>query len=436
MRFIVIGSVLVCIAISFKIDLPHVNCNVDGTVQTGWEPIRDLFQKTFQDNRDLGASLAVYHQGELVVNLWGGWFDKQKTKPYDNDTLQLVFSTSKGLVAMAVALCVQRGLLNYTDMVIKYWPEYGQCGKENTTVADIMSHRAGLPALRNTNLSIHEYLNWCSVIDKLEKQEPYWIPGTQHGYHPYTYGWLAGELVRRVDIQKRTLGQFVTDEIAKQTQSEFYIGLPEENEHRVSPIVIKDFGNHVFDVETNSLLQETLLPYSELDKFNDPKVHQAEIPAANGITNARSLARIYASLIGDLDTSKRLLNEMVLKQATKSNTPENEPDQVLMHIPTMFGMGFMTYGSVFNVMGPGTFGHNAAVIVSMAVVVISSALVIIFVAVVISVAVVVVVVFMLVIAVLIAVLSSIVVFMIVVIVVVVAMVVIISEVKGILKLRK
>ncbi|CAF3527700.1 unnamed protein product, partial [Rotaria sp. Silwood2] len=178
MLFILIGSVFACLAISFQVDLPDFNWNVGGIVKKDWEPLRDLFQQNFQDNVDLGASLAFYYRKKLVVNLWGGWFDKQKTKPYDNNTLQLIFSTSKGLVAMAIAFCVQRGLLNYTDKVIKYWPEYGQNGKENTTVADIMSHRAGLPALRNSNMSIREYLDWYSVIYKLEKQEPYWVPGT------------------------------------------------------------------------------------------------------------------------------------------------------------------------------------------------------------------------------------------------------------------
>ncbi|CAF4885251.1 unnamed protein product, partial [Rotaria sp. Silwood2] len=159
-----------------------------------------------------------------------------------------------------------------------------------------MPHRAGLPALRNSNMSIREYLDWYSVIYKLEKQEPYWVPGTQHGYHAYTYGWLAGELVRRVDIKKRTLGQFITDEIAKPTQSEFYIGLPGDYESRVSPIVTKALEKQMFNLTTDSLFQQTLLPFSELNYFNDPIVHQAEIPAANGITNARSIARIYASL--------------------------------------------------------------------------------------------------------------------------------------------
>ncbi|CAF5069440.1 unnamed protein product, partial [Rotaria sp. Silwood1] len=144
--------------------------------------------------RDLGASIAVYYQGKLVVDLWGGWFDQARTKPYDNDTLQLVFSTSKGLVAVAVALCVQQGLLDYPALVTKYWPEYGQNGKENTTVADILSHRAGLP---NAPPYFEEYLNWTGMIHTLEQQHPLWPPGTTHGYHGLTYGWLAGELVRR-----------------------------------------------------------------------------------------------------------------------------------------------------------------------------------------------------------------------------------------------
>lgn len=358
MRFTLISIAAVSLIIRFTIDSADADCNVGGTVQKGWESLRYLFQKNFEENRDLGASLAIYHQGRLIVNLWGGWFNQEKTRPYNNDTLQVVFSTSKGLVAIAMALCVQRGLLNYSDLVIEHWPEYGQCGKENTTVADIMSHRAGLPAVRNSNRSVDEYLDWYALIHKLEKQEPYWIPGTQHGYHAFTYGWLVGELIRRVDKKQRTVGQFIRDEIARQTQSEFYIGLPEKYEHRVSPFVSKVIEKPTLKMEVDSLLLQTLISFQELDKFNDPIVHRAEIPAANGITNAQSIARIYASLINNLDTSERLLNEIILNQAIKSNTPENEPDQVLNRIATKFGMGFLTYGPTFNLLGPGTFGHN------------------------------------------------------------------------------
>ncbi len=131
--------------VSTVICFNDVDYNIRGTTATGWEPVRDLFKQNFAQGLDTGASVAIYHQSLLVVDLSGGWFDLSRTEPYDNDTLQIVFSTSKGAVAAAAALCVQQGLLEYSALVTKYWPEYGQNGKENTTVADVLSHRAGLP---------------------------------------------------------------------------------------------------------------------------------------------------------------------------------------------------------------------------------------------------------------------------------------------------
>ncbi|CAF1444215.1 unnamed protein product [Adineta ricciae] len=311
--------------------------NIDGTTANGWEFVRELFQKNFVDERDLGASLAVYHQGNLVVDLRGGWFDKLKSKSYDNNTLQLVFSTTKGLVAAAVALCVQRGLLDYSELVTNYWPEYGQNGKENTTVADILSHRAGLPFDFSP---FDDYLNWTLMISKLEQSQPVWKPGTAHGYHALTYGWLAGELVRRVDPKNRTLGEFIRDEIAKPLQIEFYVGLPSEQEYRVSPL----------DFKPNQ---------TSYDDFNKNNTHRAEIPAANGITNARSLARLYAGLIGNVENNhyQRILTEDILKRAIKSNTPSHEIDFVL-NVTTTFAMGFFLLDNVFPSLGAGVFGHQ------------------------------------------------------------------------------
>jgi CubicO group peptidase (beta-lactamase class C family) len=220
--------------------------------------------------------------------------------------------------------------------VTKYWPEYQQNGKENTTVADILSHRAGLPDV--SFLPFEQYRDWTAMIHTLESQKPLWPPGTMHGYHALTYGWLAGELVRRVDPMKRTLGQFIRDEIAKPLDIEFYIGLPSEHLHRVSPL----------DSENITL-----------DDFKDNRTYQAEIPAANGITNARSVARFYASLIGDSEDNKykRILNEEILKQATKSNTPAKEID-VVLNLTTKFGMGFSLLDEVFPSLGPVVFGHS------------------------------------------------------------------------------
>lgn len=319
--------------------------NIDGITNKGWEFVHDLFKENFVEQRDLGASIAIYHQGKLVVDLSGGWFDRSFTKQYDNNTLQLVFSTTKGLVAIAAALCVEKGLLDYSELVTKYWPEYRQNGKENTTVADILSHRAGLPVELGSN---EDMLNWTTMIHLLEQQQPLWPPGTAHSYHALTYGWLAGELIRRVDPKKRTVGQFIKDEIADPLGIEFYVGLPLEENSRVSPLTL--------DLESLRTMNDSMQDLYTF--YNDIRLRQAEIPAANGITNARSIAKLYASLIMDLNDGKqkRFLDATILKQATKSNTPKDELD-FIAQVPSSFGMGFMILDQAAPFFKSEIFGH-------------------------------------------------------------------------------
>ncbi|CAF1197938.1 unnamed protein product [Rotaria sordida] len=323
-----------------------VDYNIRGTIKPGWEFVRDLFRENFVQDRDLGASVAAYYQGSLAFKLGGGWFDQSRTKPYDIDTLQLVFSTSKGFVAAAVALAVQRGLLDYSALVTRYWPEYGQNGKENTTVADIMSHRAGLPDISEP---FEQFLNWTAMIHTLEQMAPLWPPGSAHGYHALTYGWLAGELIRRVDPKKRSLGQFIQEEISDLINLELFIGLPINQEYRVSPLELSE--NIKQNINESDLV--------EIDLFNEPRTHRAEIPAANGIATAWSIARLYSALNTDLDDGKykRILNEDILKLATRSNTPEDEIDLVL-EVKSSFGMGFSLFHDAFSEFGPGIFGHG------------------------------------------------------------------------------
>jgi CubicO group peptidase (beta-lactamase class C family) len=320
--------------------------NIYGTTAHGWEFVQDLFMENFVEQHDLGAAIAIYHQDRLVVNLKGGWFDESQTMPYDNETLQLVFSTTKGVVAIAAALCVQQNLLDYSALVTKYWPEYGQNRKENTTVADILSHRAGLPYVSSP---ISQYANWTAMIHTLEEQQPLWVPGTTHGYHAVTYGWLVGELVRRVDPKKRSFGQFIKDEIATRTQIEFYIGLPSDIQYRVSPVVPQ--------LDVKNILNETMLTLFNV--WNDPMIHQAEIPAAIGISNAWSIARLYAALIGNLENTleQPLLNDKTIKLATKSNTPSNEIDLVFQYYSS-FSMGFHRFDHALPDFGPDVFGHH------------------------------------------------------------------------------
>jgi CubicO group peptidase (beta-lactamase class C family) len=235
------------------------NNNIHGYIAPGWENVRSTFEQNLVDGLDIGASLCVYHQGECVVDLCGGWKDAQMNKEqYTSDTLQLVFSVSKGVMAAAIALCVERGWLDYEAPVAQYWPEFAANGKQvgnagksiffslilnvdyfsrrkNITVGELLSHRAGLPCV-DEQLTLDDVCNWSRMTSLLAAQKPYWEPGTTHGYHAVTLGFLGGELIRRVDPRHRSCGQFIRDEL----DSEFYVGVPSDDiEARVAPLIRK-----------------------------------------------------------------------------------------------------------------------------------------------------------------------------------------------------
>ena len=339
-----------------------------GTVAPGWEPVREAFDRNLESGREVGAAVAVYHHGVPVVELAGGSFDEAGTAPYTADTLQLVFSTTKGLTAIAVALCVQRGLLDYDARVTDYWPEFAANGKGDVTVAQLLSHQAGL-AIVDGALTIHEVADWDHMAGLLAAQTPYWEPGTGHGYHAVTFGWLAGELVRRVDPKGRSLGTFVAEEVAAPVGAEAWIGLPPEQDARVSPLVTEPPST---DPAIRAVMQQFMGPDTPAGRalflngafspgdpvWNSPDFHRAEIPAANGISRAASLARIYSACVDEVD-GVRLLEPATVQSASATVTPDGEPDRVLV-FPTTFGMGFMTSGPFTPMLGPGSFGHAGA----------------------------------------------------------------------------
>jgi len=339
-----------------------------GTVVPGWEPVRDAFEANLASGREVGAAVAVYHHGLPVVELVGGSFDDSGAVPYSSDTLQLIFSTTKGLTAIAVALCAQRGLLDYRARVADYWPEFASSGKDAITVAQLLSHQAGLPAVDGP-LTIDEVVDWDHMVRVLGEQAPLWEPGTGHGYHAVTFGWLAGELVRRVDPKGRSLGVFVAEEVAAPVGAEAWIGLPPEQDARVSPLVSEPPST---DPAIVAVMQQFMGPdtlagralflngaFSPGDPvWNSPDFHRAEIPAANGISTAASLARIYSACVDDVD-GVRLLEPDTVRSASATATPDGEPDRVLV-FPTTFGMGFMTSGPFTPMLGAGSFGHPGA----------------------------------------------------------------------------
>lgn len=342
-----------------------------GRVAPGWESVREAFAQNLRSRDDIGAGVAVYHRGELVVDVVGGFFDNAGTREYLPDTLQLTFSTTKGVVALAVAMCVERGLLSYAEPVHHFWPEFASGNKESITVGQLLSHRAGLYTTDEA-VSFEDLLDWEVMTRKLARTTPLFEPNSTHGYHAITFGWLAGELVRRVD--GRSVGRFVQEEIAGPLGGEIYIGLPERLEGRVSPInqgwAQPESPPRASEPRPNPGIHDTALnraltvngALAVKGAFNRRDVHAAEIPAANGISNARSLAAMYAATLSPIegaDGPLRLLSTDVREMAASNATPHGERDAILV-FPTSFSMGFMAPCGAVPYDRPGSFGHPGA----------------------------------------------------------------------------
>ena len=340
---------------------------VEGDVEPGFEGVRDAFAKNFEDHGEVGAAFALHLDGKKVVDLWGGVADPKTGRPYTHQSLQLVFSTTKGATAMCANLLAERGKLDVDAPVAKYWPEFAQNGKESIPVRMLLNHQAGLYTVDRPT-AYADTLRWDPIVAALAAQKPLWEPGTQHGYHALTYGWLVGEVVRR--ISGKSIGQFFQDEIAGPLGVEFWIGLPKEQHERVAPLVAADEPT---DPAAKALAEQFMGPDTVMGKalscsgaldspdgdmsFNRPDMWAAEIPAANGITNARSLSRLYASLIGEVD-GVRTLKQSTIDKATEAQ--DTYSDAVLMGMGTRFGLGFMLSSDFAPFGGPKGFGHPGA----------------------------------------------------------------------------
>jgi len=340
---------------------------IQGTVEDGFGAVADAFAQNFAQRGELGAAFALYVDGRPQVDIWAGIADKAGERPWTDETLQLVFSTTKGAAAVCVARLVEAGLVSYDDPVCAHWPEFAANGKESVTVGQMMSHQAGVPYV-DEPLSFDQIMDVAPVVDALARQAPVWTPGTAHGYHALTYGWLAGELVRRVD--GRTLGQYFADDVAAPLGLEFWIGLPASEEIRVSTL---ESAPPPTDPEAFALMMQVMGPGTmgfkaltmngslialdpRQNHFNTRAVHATEMPAANGITTARSLARMYAATIGEVDGVRLVTDDTVDRMRAEA---VDGPDNCLV-VPSRFGMGFMLDGELTPMLGPGSFGHAGA----------------------------------------------------------------------------
>ena len=337
-----------------------------GHVEAGFEAVRDAFAANFAERGDVGATFCLYAGGRVVVDLAGGTTEPGGGgRPYTQDSLQLVFSTTKGATALCAHLLAERGALDLDAPVAEYWPEFAAAGKGEIPVRWLLAHRAGLPAV-DVRLTLDEVCAVTPVVEALAAQKPLWEPGTAHGYHALTFGWLVGEVVRRGS--GRTVGTFFSDEVAKPLGLDFWIGLPEDLEPRVAPLIQFQPAAQIDPAELERLMASVSVDNLTLralsldgavpmeSAYNTRQVHATEMPAANGITNAASLARMYAATIGPVD-GVRLLSEATVADACRIQA--DGPDLVL-GMETRFGSGFFLNGGFSPLLSDNSFGHAGA----------------------------------------------------------------------------
>jgi CubicO group peptidase (beta-lactamase class C family) len=339
--------------------------DVQGTCDERFAQVRDRFAQAFESGAELGAAVSVSVEGETVVDLWAGHADAARTRPWQRDTLVNVYSTTKGMTAICALRLVDDGRLDLDAPVASYWPEFAAAGKERIPVRDLLTHRAGLPAVEKPLAPGSSY-DWDVMASALAEQKPWWTPGTSHGYHAMTFGWLVGEVVRR--ITGKSLGTYFREEVAEPLGIDFYIGLPAELDDRVAdlvqgPVHISEEGAGIFEEimkNPDSMMGKAFMnPPLDMDAPQTRAWRGAEIPAANGHASAAALARVYAalSLGGELD-GVRVLSSEVIEQA---RTEHSLGQDAVLPLISRFGLGFgmPTEGEP---VGPNTrvFGHAGA----------------------------------------------------------------------------
>jgi len=311
--------------------------DVHGICQPGFEAVREAMVTNFGEGDELGASVAVTRDGEFVVDLWGGDADPSGT-PWTSDTIVNVYSTTKTMAAICVLVLADRGELDLHAPVSKYWPEFAANGKEGVQVAHVMSHSAGLSGFDPPLESVEELYDWDAICARLAAQKPWWTPGTQIGYHAITQGYLQGEIVRRVD--GRSIGTFFDEEVAQPLGADFHIGLDPTHDHRVGELIPPEAGLvAVGSDDPDSVAARTFAGAPLMG--TEPRTRawrEAEIPAAGGIGNARSVARIHSALAcGGTVDSVKLMSEAGVERAREEQIRGTD---LVMGIPLRFGNGF------------------------------------------------------------------------------------------------
>ncbi len=315
---------------------------VHGVCAAEFGEVAEVFARNFIDHGEVGASVSICLDGKPVVDLWGGTADRDSGRPWEKDTMAVVFSATKGMAATCIHMLADRGLLDFDAPVASYWPEFAANGKADITVAMALSHQAGVPVWR-AELPPGAFHDFDLIAGRLAAEAPVWEPGTTHGYHPVTIGVIEGELVRR--ITGRTIGAFLHEEVARPLGADVWIGLPEGEEHRVATLYLSER-----DPRSPMMRKLASDPAwvgwsfihntgGDRDNVNLRARHAAEIPAAGGIATGRGLARLYAPLSRDGAVDDVRLVHASSLHAMREIRSASDCD-VLLRIPTTFTLGY------------------------------------------------------------------------------------------------
>ncbi len=327
---------------------------IGGYVDEGYGRLADAFRRNMTSGEEIGAAVAVYRDGKKVVDLWGGYRNGITMEPWQEDTMVNVFSTTKGVAGLSVALAASRGLLSYDANVADYWPEFAQRGKDTITVRQLLCHQAGLVVIRPM-LTLDDLADPAKMSRKLAAQVPAWVPGTRHGYHAITIGWYEGELIRRTDPTGRTIGRFFAEEIAEPLGLDFYIGLPGSVDRDrmaylhgwtwVEALLHLNLLPPRFVIAALnplSLEARSVTPAKGLNKpefLNREELRTTEMPGMGGIGTARSVAKLYGSAA--TGGSEVGLTPTVLGDLTKVPIPPtNGLRDKIIHIDSLYSLGF------------------------------------------------------------------------------------------------
>jgi CubicO group peptidase (beta-lactamase class C family) len=341
---------------------------VEGSVQRGFEPVRDAFEENFATRGELGGACCVYQRGEKVVDLWGGIRNKLTGEPWERDTMVVIHSATKGLAAMTLAIAHSRGWLDYDERVATYWPEFAQQGKEDTTVRQLLAHQAGLfafdePVDRDTIADLDR------LAQVMARARPAWPPGTRQAYHGLTLGFYEGELLRRIDPKHRTLGQFFDDQIADVLDESTYIRLPEEiSNSRLATLAPPGRIEMLTGFRPLRLMVEGFNPHSNISRalmvnpgtgvyLDNDRVYarNLEVPAGGGVSTARGLAHAYGVFAND-GHELGLKKETLELLAAPAIPPSHGFYDECLKGEVRFSLGFMKPCSNLNFGGPRSFG--------------------------------------------------------------------------------